>query len=325
MIASRRPGTPTFTVRAPRDAGDWAALREHVRAVRAFSPDVLHANQAWPWACAYGEIAGLLTPGTSVLAVDHLPVVSAVTRIRRVSRRLLARRLQAHFAVGERAARLVEEIVGLAYGSVGSIPNGVPVERVEASPAREPGTVVGSLGRLTVQKRYDLLVRALPALSNTKLVLVGDGPERGALETLASELGVAGRLTITGWVTEARSHLRGFDVFALPSGWEGMPLGILEAMHAGLPVLATDVGSVAEAVTDGDTGYLVPPGDLDVIRERLAHLLADAALRVRMGARGRLVALERFTDTVMAARYEAIYSEMTGCWKPAGGGSAPTG
>jgi glycosyltransferase involved in cell wall biosynthesis len=315
-IAAARPGAPAVTVRPPRGTGDHAALREHARAVRGFSPHVLHANQAWPWACAYGEIAGLLSPGTKVLAVDHLPVAGAVRRARRLGRRLLASRLQAHVAVGERAARQVEEIVGLAPGSVGSAPNGVPIEPFEAVRSRESGLVVGSLGRLTEQKCYALLVRALPALPAAKLVLVGDGPERVSLEALASELGVADRLTVTGWVSDARSRLREFDVFALPSGWEGMPLGILEAMHAGLPVLATDVGSVREVVEDGKTGFLVSPGDLDRVRGSLEELLADHALRARMGALGRTIARERFTDTAMAACYEAIYSEMVGWWRP---------
>jgi glycosyltransferase involved in cell wall biosynthesis len=318
-IAARRPGTSTVIVPAPRGAHDHVALRAHAQAVRAFSPHVLHANHAWPWACAYGELAGLLAPGAGVLAVDHLPVASSVPGARRVGRRLLARRLRAHVAVGVRCAREVEEIVGLPYGSVRAIPNGVPVDRARGSSAvgvrtgsrREAGAVIGSLGRLTEQKGYDLLVRALPQLPGARLVLVGDGPERASLETLASELGVAERLRITGWVGDARSHLDGFDVFALPSAWEGMPLGILEAMHAGLPVLATDVGSVSEAVADGETGYLASAGDLEGIRERLARLLGDPGGRVRMGEQGRRVALERFTDTVMAKRYEAIYSEMT--------------
>lgn len=315
-IASGRPGASILTVRVPRGIHDRAALREHVRAVRSFSPHLMHANQAWPWACAYGEIAGLISPGTRVLAVDHLPVSGAVTRARRLGRRMLARRLHAHVAVGVRAARMVEEIVGLAQGSVGSISNGVPIERVDANVLREPGTVIGSLGRLTEQKGYDVLVRALPRLPTATLLLVGDGPERGSLRALAAELGVGDRLRITGWVADARSHLAELDVFALPSRWEGMPLGILEAMHAGLPVLASDVGSVSEAVVDGETGYLVAPDDLESVCRRLEHLLDAPQLRLRMGERGRLAARERFTDTIMAARYEALYGEALGWWRP---------
>ncbi len=332
-IARHRPGTALFTVRPPSGTGDWAALREHVRAVRAFSPDILHANQAWPWACAYGELAGMLA-GAQVLVVDHLPAAAAIPRARQIGRRLLARRLSGHVAVGERAAREIEQMVGLPPGSVGAAPNGVPPqtqdtvdldaerergEQTTASvlprhsahaSAREPHVVVGSLGRLTLQKRYDLLVRVLPGVPDARLVLVGDGPERASLERLADELDVAERLTITGWVEEARSHLQGFDMFALPSAWEGMPLSIIEAMHAGLPVIATDVGSVGEVVVEGETGYLAPSGDLDRIGERLSLLSVDAALRARMGARGMRVAREQFTDTAMARRYEAIYRRL---------------
>lgn len=311
-IADRRPGTSMATVRAPRGGRDLGALREHVRAVRAFDPDVLHVNHAWPWACAYGELAGLLSPHTSVLVVDHLPLNVAVSRARRLVRRLLARNEQAHVSVGERAAREVEEVVGLPPGSVGSVPNGVPVRGPDGEPRPKQGVVIGSLGRLTVQKRYDLLVRALQDLPRATLMLVGDGPERARLTALAAELGVANRFVVTGWVKNARSYLSAFDIFALPSDWEGMPLGIIEAMHAALPVIATEVGSVAEVVCEGETGYLVQSGDLRGVRERLASLLGDSGLCTSMGERGRVVALEHFTDAVMARRYEAIYARAVG-------------
>jgi glycosyltransferase involved in cell wall biosynthesis len=310
QIAGHRPGTPVLHARAPRGSRDRLALGEHLRALRAFRPDILHANQAWPWGCAYGEVAGLLTSAVRVLAVEHLPVTGEISRARRLARRVIARQLDAHIAVGERAARLVEEMVGLPRGSVGAVANGVPVVQLEPIVRAVEGPVIGSLGRLTEQKGYDLLVRALPDLAGATLVLVGDGPERDRLQTLARGLGVAERLIITGWTAEARRFLPSFDVFALPSRWEGMPLGILEAMHAELAVVASDVGSVAEAVLDGDTGYVVAPDDLPSLRDRLARLLADLPLRRRMGLRGRLLAGERFSDAAMARRYEQVYTRM---------------
>jgi glycosyltransferase involved in cell wall biosynthesis len=311
-IASHRPGVTVATVRTPEGIADRRALSEHVRAVRAFAPTILHGNQAWPWACGYGELAGMLTPGVRVVAVDHLPISSDVRRVRRYGRQLLARRLDAHVAVGERVARMVEEVAGLRHGSVLAVPNGVPNAPLEALPALVPGPVIGSLGRLADQKGYDLLVRCLPQLPDATLVLVGDGPEREALTALAASLGVVDRLLITGWSGEARRYLPTFDVFALPSRWEGMPLGILEAMHAGLPVVAGDVGSVAEAVLDGGTGFVVPAEDHAALGERLGRLLADASLRERMGRRGREVANASFTDKVMAARYERLYARLLG-------------
>ena len=311
-VAANRDNARVLTARVPTDSFDRRALADHVRAVRAFRPDILHANQAWPWACAYGEVAALLTPGVRVVAVDNLAISAALPRPRVLARRAIARRLHVHVAVGERAARLIETIVGLPFGSVGSVPNGVPSRQPDPAPALAPAPVIGSLGRLTEQKGYDLLVRALPELPEATLVLVGDGPERAPLEALASGLGVAERLRITGWVAEAPRYLPTFDIFALPSRWEGMPLGILEAMHAGLPVLAVDVGSVADAVSDGDTGYLVPRDDLAAIQDRLGRLVADPALRLRMGARGRVAAREQFTDDIMARRYESIYYALMG-------------
>ncbi len=321
-IAAPRADASAITVRAPRGPGDRSALREHLSAVRAFAPDVLHANQAWPWACGYGELAGLLTRGTHVLAVDHLPLAVAVPRARKLARRLLARTLSAHVAVGERCARMVERIVGLPAGSVLSVPNGVPPSSLSRARAQVAGVVIGSLGRLTEQKGYDLLVRTLPILPEARLVLVGDGPERPALERMARELGVADRLTITGWVSDAPSRLAGFDVFALPSRWEGMPLGILEAMHAGLPVIATDVGSIVEVVADGDTGYVVACEDLAGLRDRLQRLLAAPELRRRMGERGQALARDRYTDAAMARRYEAVYGQLVNWWQPAPPGNS---
>lgn len=322
-IASHRPGALPFSVRSPKGTRDLSALLEHRAAIRAFAPDVLHCNQAWPWACAYGELAGLLERRTRVLAVDHLPVPGAIPRLRRAGRRMLARKLDAHVSVGERSARELELIVGLAHNTVGAVPNGVP-----SCPSCEPGPlaledrsihrhhpVIGSLGRLTDQKGYELLVRALPELPSARLILVGEGPQRSMLEGIAVELEVADRLQITGWVEDAPRRLAEFDIFALPSRWEGMPLSILEAMHAGLPVVACDVGSVRESVRDGDTGYVVPAGDLDALRDCLGRLLADAALRKRMGERARSLAGACFTDTLMARRYEAVYRSMVGWWR----------
>ena len=310
-IAAHRPGTSAYAVPAPRGSLDHAALRAHVRAIRAFAPHVVHANQAWPWACGYGEVAALLVPRVRVVAVDHLPVGGAPPRWRMHGRRLLARRLDAHVSVGQRAARQIEGLLDLPVGSIGAVPNGVPPAPNEPTPRLARGPVIGSVGRLTEQKGYDLLIRVLPELPQATLALVGDGPLRGELESLAARLGVQDRLLITGWTRDARRYLPAFDVFALPSRWEGMPLGILEAMHAGLPVVAGDVGSVAEAVSNGETGFLIDVDDLATLGEHLRRLLVDEPLRRRMGERARALAMERFTDTAMARRYELIYQDVT--------------
>ncbi len=310
-IAAARAGTTVSVVPAPHGARDLAAVRRHVRAIRSFAPDIFHANQTWPLGCSCGEVAALIVPDVRVLAVHHLPVESAVPRLRRLTGSALARALGAHVAVGVQVARMIERYLWLPAGSVRSVPNGVPSWPARTVPTSQAGDLlVGSLGRLTEQKRLDGLVRALVAIPDMRLTLVGDGPQRAELERLASGNGVADRLEITGWVDDPRDWLPRFDVLALPSLWEGMPLAILEAMHAGIPVVASDVGSVAEAVSDGQTGFVVTPGDDVALVDRLRRLQAEPELRREMGERARLVATRQFTVATMARGYEAVYRDL---------------
>jgi glycosyltransferase involved in cell wall biosynthesis len=308
-LAARRPGAGLAVVPPVRDKGDLRAIRSHVAAVRHLRPDVLHANLRTPWTCAYGLLAGFVTPGVRTVAVEQLPMPSGHA-LQRLLKRLASRRLDAHVAVGEEAARIMERYVGLRSGSVLTIHNGVPDMPLPPAPDRPDGPVVGSLGRLDSQKGYDVLLRAVAGLPDVEVVLVGDGPERPALERLARELDVDGRLSITGWTAEPRSRLPSFDVFALPSRYEGFPLSIVEAMLARLPVVATPAGSVAEAVSHGETGLLVRPDDPGGLADAIHRLVKDPDERRRMGERGRAVALERYTAERMAASFEALYRRL---------------
>jgi glycosyltransferase involved in cell wall biosynthesis len=142
------------------------------------------------------------------------------------------------------------------------------------------------------------------------LVVVGDGSERQALETLARDLGVYRRVVWAGWNDDPRAWLPAFDVWVLPSRFEGFPLALLEALLAQSAVAATDVGSVAEVVRDGETGLLVPPEDPAALAAAMRRLLRDEALRSRLGADGRRLVLERFTADHMARSFSALYGEL---------------
>lgn len=307
-VAERRPAAATVVLPPIPGFQHVSAMLAHFRAFRRASPDVLHVNLnatgASPWAIAMGIAA----PGVRVIAVEHL-----AHPIRRARRRwltkLLSKKLAAHVAVGQKAARDVARFVGVAEGSVRAIRNGVP-DVEQAVPARRTGPVVGTVGRLDRQKGYDVLVQALPQLPEVTAVVIGEGEERPQLVAMAQRLGVAKRLELPGWSDEPRRELAAFDVFVLPSRFEGLPLSVIEAMLAGLPVVATDVGSVAEAVVDGSTGMLVPPDDVDALAGAIGALTGDAGLSRAMGARGRERALELFSVEAMAARYEALYDEV---------------
>jgi glycosyltransferase involved in cell wall biosynthesis len=308
-VAAMRSGADAVVLPPLGNVRAVSAMHAHRRAFTRLRPDIVQLNinvcGASPWATA----AALATPGVRVIAVEHLPH-AILSRRRRVVTRLTSRWLDAHVAVGERAADEIARFIGIPRSTLRVIRNGVAETAIANSPRANTGPVVGSIGRLDWQKAYDVLVRALADLPGVTAVIVGEGEERGRLEALAAELGVSDRLELAGWIDDARSRLAAFDVFVLPSRFEGLPLVAIEAMLAGVPVVATDVGSVSEAVVDGSTGLLVPPDDPAALARAIASLLADPALRLEMGQRGRHRALELFRLEDMAARYETLYDEV---------------
>ena len=311
-VGARRPGTPVRLVPPVHGKRDLAAMHAHRQAIAAARPDVVQVNLPVPFAEQYTVLAAVTVPRVRVVAVEHLPMGTA-SGPARVLKRATTRRLAAHLAVGSGAAGEVERLCGLPAGSVRPVPNGVP-DPAAGHPGRprRPGSgfVVGAVGRLHRHKGLDVLVRAVAELPDARLVLVGDGPERGALDRLAGALGMRSRLTVTGWTEEAGAYLPSFDVVALPSRVEGLPLALLEAMRAGRAVVATAVGSVPDAVVEGRTGLVVPVDDPAALTAALRKLRDDPGLRSRLGAAARDLVCRRFTPAAMAAAYEDVYEEI---------------
>ncbi len=280
QIAAARPGCSTLIVPPVRDKRDLRPILAHLRAIRRLKPDVFQANLRHPWSCQYGITAALLTSGTSVVAVEHLPVSPSGWFQRRL-KRATSRRLTAHVSVGTRSARALESMIGLEPESIRTIHNGIAEVDSEPIPRPAPGPLIVAVGRLSRQKGFDVLFHALAELPGVSLLLVGDGPRRHDLERMRDELGLGERVRMIGWVDDARPYLKSADVLALPSRWESFPLVILEAMFAGLPVVATSVGSVDEAVVDGETGLVIPPDDVGALIDALRRLLTDSELQPR--------------------------------------------
>jgi glycosyltransferase involved in cell wall biosynthesis len=151
-----------------------------------------------------------------------------------------------------------------------------PVARSGARAAlgfRDDWQVIGTLGRLVEVKGQRYLIEALATLpATTHVALIGDGPERMALERLAREAGVASRVHFLGLRSDPENILPAFDVFCLPSLNEGLPRAVLEAQACGIPVVASDVGALRQAIADG--GRVVPPKDTAALAAALAELLA---------------------------------------------------
>ena len=309
-IAAYRPSLPWSLV--PRVAGkrDLGAIWAHRSAIAAAEPDVVQINLPVPYAEPYTVLAALTVPRARVVVVEHLPM-GIPSRGIRLLKRLTAPRLAAHVAVGGRAAREVEQLSGLRAGSIRSIPNGVPIPgRENVIRPADADFVVGAVGRFHAQKAFDVLIRAVAQLPGAHLVLVGDGVERMALERLAADLGISDRVVVTGWSETAAACLPSFDVVAIPSRYEGLPLVLLEAMLSGCAIVATGVGSILDAVQDGQTGLVVPVDNADALADALRRLRDDPGLRLRLGAAAARSAEQQFTATAMAQAYERLYAEI---------------
>jgi len=306
-IAARRPQASRRVLPA---TGLEAAIA-HLTTLLKLHPDVVHVNLCTPWSGATGLAAALMLPGIRVVRVDQLPL-RTTEALKLWRTRSLCLRVDAHIAVGKASARRMEDFYALGRNTVLSVPNCVPDEGEPAPPPeRPPGQlVVGSVGRLDPMKGHDILLRAIAQVEGVQVTILGEGEQRTALEQLAAELGVSDRLHLPGWIDEPRLHLPAFDAVVMPSRSEGFPLAIVEAMLAARPVVATPVGSIPEAVTDGETGLLIPKDDVGSLAAALRRLRDDPCLRVRLGQQGREVARTRFIVRQMVASYEQIWHQV---------------
>jgi glycosyltransferase involved in cell wall biosynthesis len=303
---------------------DIAAVRTLRAAIRAFRPDVIHTHAAK--AGATGRIAALLAGrgGPQVrVHTFHGHVLRGYFSARRerafaLVERWLARSTSALVAISEEVRA---DLVGLRVA---------PAERFEvvlygfdfsgleggegALIRRELGIddnafVVGFAGRLTAIKRPLDLVRALPGVPAT-LVLLGDGELRPQVEALARELGVEERIRLAGWREGLADWYAAFDVLALTSANEGTPVAAIEALAAGRPVVATDVGGTSTVIQHGETGFLVPVGDVDALATRLRELAADPTLRAQLGQEGARRVRETFGSERMIDDVERLYRRL---------------
>lgn len=307
QLVANRPGAPARVL----PATGVFAIPAHLSAFRAFRPDVIHFNLCTPWACATGLTAALALPQIRVVRVEQLPL-RTTDAIELWRTRWLSLRVDAHVAVGEASAHRMEDFYALGRNSLLSIPNGVPdLGPPPPLPERSAGELVlGCIGRLDPMKAQDVLLRAIAQVEGVRLVILGEGGEREKLTALARELGLDDRLEMPGWVSHPRDYLADFDALVLPSRSEGFPLTIVEAMLAARPVIATRVGSVPEAVRDGETGLLVEKNDVTGLAEAIRTLRDQPELRHRFGQQGRAIAAANWTVEQMTAQYEALWQRL---------------
>ena len=227
--------------------------------------------------------------------------------------RAAVRRAAAVIVLVPRTAELLRED-GVAEEKVHVLPSGFEPALFERPTADifpgVPRPRVGYVGRLAEQKRPDLLVEAFGDVTATaSLVVVGDGPLRQRVEAAVRRSPARDRITLHGFVPhdEVPAVLRSLDLLVLPSVYEEMGSVLTEAMASGLPVVASDVGGIPNVVTDGETGILVPPGDVVALTKALDDVLGDAALSLRLGEEGRRQSV-RYSWPGLAERIADLYA-----------------
>lgn len=293
------------------DARPILQLAQHIRASR---PDVVHS---FHWlANLYATLALQMVPAhvrpPLVVSVRSHYYLGPKGALRAALDRVCAP--HASVVVANCQALLQHAAAHrLRYRRAAVVYNGVHVPP-RTHPRSDAEVRFVAVGRLTAVKRQRDILMAARAIvqnhANARFWFVGDGPDRAALEHVAARLGLRETVCFAGEVARVAPLLEQSDALVLASEHEGMPNAILEGMAAGLPVVATCVGGVAEAVTQDETGLLVPPREPGALADALANLMRDAELRARMGYHAYQTAAERFSEEAMLAAYQRLYAQV---------------
>ena len=307
----------TVPLPGPRDPSFAGVIADFLR---SHPVDVFHSHVGWGWEDWDGLRVARREGVPAVVQTHHLPFLLSHPRKRE---RLLHGVEPAHHLIAvSNGLRRTYERIGVTSDRFTTVPNGVPARgpgpgRLAARKALglDPDQpVVLTVGRLIKMKGQRYLVDAVPELvaqfPRLAVVIIGQGPLRAELAARAADLRLGSAVRLAGHRTDARMLLDAADVFVLPSRHEGMPLAALEAMDAGLPVVATRVIGTEEVVVDGQTGRLVPPEDAPALGAAVADLLGSAELRREYGRAGRRRYLENFTLDRMAEQTAAVYARV---------------
>lgn len=302
----RFPKRPGFDVRLAAELSTF---------FRRSAFDVVHTHNPLP--LIYAALPAR-TAGSRVVHTKHGPHPDRAHRL--WLRRLGGLAVDAFVAVSEDTASFARKLREVHDGKLHVLRNATDLDAFRPDADRRGAKraawglddrtlIVGTVGRMAPVKNHALLLRAMAPLlgPERRLFIAGDGPERENTEALASELGIATWVRFLGAVDDVPEVLSAFDVFALPSHVEGLPLAATEAMASALPVVATRVGGVPKVVEHGQTGLLVADGDETALREALGSLLRNRTLRDRFGEAGRRRAERDFASTRMLHEYMQLY------------------
>jgi glycosyltransferase involved in cell wall biosynthesis len=301
-------------VRDPHPYHDAAAVRELRSLAKRLAPDIVQINSSKAGVLARLALARL---GAKTAFTAHGWAFSGRAgvggAVYATAERAVAPLTDAIVCVSTHDLQLARERHIKPRGELLVIHNGVdvPAALPQRRPARER-LVLGCTARLAPPKDLITLLDALarPGCEGWELRVFGEGPDRGAIERHRDELGLADRVTLLGNRDDVAAQLTDCDAFALISDWEGLPYSILEAMAAGLAILATRVGGIADLVVPGTTGELVAPRDAAAMGGVLAAWAADPSALTALGESAYARARESFSREQMVDRYDALFGSL---------------
>lgn len=284
------------------------------RAFRAFRPDVVHTHHVYELIYAW---PGALLCGARLIHTEHEFHSLAGDR-RRLLLRFLSVFCRKVTAVNEETAAYLREVVKIPARKVVTVVNGIDLDRFSAArnirkelklPTAIP--IVGIVARLEAPKNHALLLRTFLRVSghfpDVRLLVVGDGLLRSRLEELALELKLADQVIFLGARRDIPELLATMDLFVLSSDREGLPVALLEAMAAGLPIVTTAAGGIPSVIEDGVTGLLVSPGDEIGLAEKIEVVLKNLDLRDKLGENGKFFVLKHYSFERVLEQYMDLY------------------
>ena len=301
---------------------DLCGLVELVRLFREIRPNIVHLNSSKVG--VLGRLAARLANVPVCIFTVHGWAFKASHGLMSSVYRLLDRATRP-FATAIVCVSDTERRAGLAARTCTIeqtivIRNAVDVGTLRPrTPVETRPTRLVSVGRLAEPKDFSTLVSAVGLLprGSVELKILGDGPQRAAIEKQIGELGLRGIVALVGEVDDVPERLVAADLFVLSSRSEGMPMSILEAMAAGLPVVATDVGGIHEMISDGEAQVLVGPADPKALADSIASLIDDAELRNRIGTSNRCRVESQFALPRWREEHLTLYEALLSASQPA--------
>lgn len=320
----RSEGVPTFMI-GKQAGADFRTLWRLTRLLRREKVDIIHTHNAS--AHGWGLLAAVCLDRPILVATEHsIHFPGRGGKAYSLIRRLFRSRFAAVISCCEKVRQTQLAPWGLPSSKHIVIHNGIDISRYDSHlglPRMTPQLfldsgrpVIGTVGSLTHHKGQSILIDAVAKLrecgSTPQVLIFGEGPLRDALSDRILRNGLKGQVRLMGISNDVSEVLPCLDIFVLPSLREGFPITILEAMAAGLPVVASDVGGCREAVLDGVTGLLAPPGDADRLAVQLKRLIDDRSERTAMSEAGRRRVITNFQVTRMVNETEKLYDRLLG-------------